>query len=101
MAEAGELASRIPLGVNEQLTLLEADEYCFRSGYLRERVARRLATTSLDGAQRSRARAIVIGAVDGRLHTPIAGIARLAGSVADNEMRRALRGRLHAADTGV
>jgi len=101
MAQRGELESRIPRSVDAQLDLLEADVYEFRSGYLRERVARRLAQAPLDFRQRARARAIVLGVVDGRLHTSIAGIARLGRTVADNRLRRELRQRLHSPDDRV
>jgi hypothetical protein len=96
-----DLESMIPRSVDGQLALLEADVFDFRTGYLRERVARRLAQAPLDAGQRARARAIVLGVVDGRLHTPIAGISRLGRAVADNRLRRELRDRLHAANDRV
>jgi hypothetical protein len=85
----------------EGLAFLEEDPYRFRSGYARERVARALARAPLDDARRARARALVLSVVDGERCTPHPGISRLAGAVADNQLRRQLRARLHSADGAV
>jgi hypothetical protein len=90
-----------PDAADRALAFLETDAFVFRSGYERNRVARMLAHAHLDEAQRARARAIAIGCVDGRLHTPHPGAGRLAGAVANNELRVALRARLHARDAAV
>ena len=71
------------------------DPYFFRSGYARERVARRLAHADLTPTQMSRARVVVLSTVDGRRHCPLPGVGKLAGAVADNSLRRELRKRLH------
>ena len=84
--------------IHYALAFLELDLYFFRSGYLREKVARHLARYELTDEQRTRARVLVLDCVDGRKHTPIAGIAHLAGATANNAMRRALRERLHSND---
>jgi hypothetical protein len=100
-----ELADRLSGGdteaVEEGLAFLERDPYFFRSGYYRERVARRLAKVELTPAQRSRARAVVLGTVDGDRHCPHPGVGRLARAVADNPMRRQLRSRLRHPDGAV
>jgi hypothetical protein len=80
--------------VLEAIVFLERDPYFFRSGYARERIARRLASVHLTAEQRFRARAIVVRTVDGDLHCPQPGIGRLAHAVADNSLRRELRARL-------
>jgi hypothetical protein len=100
-----ELAVRLergePEAIDAALTFLERDPYFFRSGYARERVARRLARVELTPAQKVRARAVVLSSVDGERHCPQPGLGRLAGAVADNSLRRELRARLHARDTDV
>lgn len=93
---AGDLAA-----VQVGLTVLEADPYFFRSGYLRNRIARCLARAPLQPADRARARRIVIQSVE-RGH-PVGGpaLAHLARGVADNGTRRSLRALLHADDPAV
>ena len=90
-----------PEAIEAALTFLERDPYFFRSGYARERVARRLARVELTPAQKGRARALVLSSVDGRHHCPQPGLGRLARAVADNPLRRELRARLHHRDTAV
>ena len=87
--------------IEAALTFLERDPYFFRSGYGRERIARRLAQVELTPAQKMRARAVVLGTVDGRCHCPLPGAGRLARAVADNSLRRELRGRLRHPDKRV
>jgi hypothetical protein len=83
------------------LAYLEADPYYFRSGYARCRLAGRLSAVKLAEPQSTRARDVVLKVVDGELHCGQPGLGRLARSVADNELRRALRRRLHSPDRGV
>jgi hypothetical protein len=87
--------------VDEALDFLERDPFFFRSGYARERLARRLASVRLSAAQRLRARAIVLSTIDGERHCPFPGVGKLARAVADNSLRRALRARLHHRDPAV
>jgi hypothetical protein len=44
---------------------------------------------------------LVLAVVDGTAHSGLTGIARLAGSVADNDLRRGLRSRLRSPDAAV
>ena len=90
-----------PESIEAALTFLERDPYFFRSGYARERIARRLAQAELTAAQRVRARTVVLSTVDGERHCPLPGAGRLARAVADNSLRRELRSRLHDPDTAV
>ena len=83
------------------LTFLERDPYFFRSGYARERVARRLAQAELTADQKARARTVVLSTVDGERHCPLSGAGRLARAVSDNSLRRELRARLHDPDPAV
>ena len=87
--------------VEDALTFLEQDPYFFRSGYARERVARRLARMELTPHQQVRARQLVVSTVDGDRHCPQPGIGKLARAVADNPLRRELRSRLHHHDAAV
>jgi hypothetical protein len=87
-----------PEAIEEALTFLERDPFFFRSGYARERIARRLAHCDLTPAQKARARSLVVSTVDGLRHCPMPGLGKLAGAVADNSLRRELRGRLHHQD---
>src|SRR3954449_7719073 len=101
----GELGLRLDCGqpeaIEAALDFLERDPYFFRSGYARERLARRLAHTKLTEAQKTRARAVVLTTVDGQRHCPLPGVGKLAGAFADNSLRRDLRGRLHNRNTGL
>jgi hypothetical protein len=90
-----------PESIEVALTFLERDPYFFRSGYARDRIARRLAQAELTAAQRVRARTVVLSTVDGQRHCPLPGAGRLARAVADNPLRRVLRARLHDPDTAV
>jgi hypothetical protein len=94
----GSLSRGEPASIEEALAFLEADPYFFRSGYARERVARRLARADLTLQQRARARMVLLSTVDGRRHCPHPGAGRLARTVADNTLRRELRSRLHHPD---
>jgi hypothetical protein len=100
-----ELRQRMDAGddgaVDDALEFLERDPYFFRSGYARERVARMLAKVPLSSGQRRRAREVVVSTIDGHRHCPLPGLGKLAGAVADNELRRQVRARLHSADPAV
>jgi hypothetical protein len=102
VAELGvRLARGEPDSIEAALAFLERDPYFFRSGYARERVARRLARLELTVADKTRARALVLSTVDGHRHCPQPGIGRLARAAADNRLRRELRVRLHHLDAAV
>ncbi|MFL5929134.1 MAG: hypothetical protein ACJ77E_19560 [Gaiellaceae bacterium] len=102
VVELGErLAAGEPAAIEEALTFLERDPYFFRSGYARERVARRLARAQLTPEQKIRARAVVLSSVDGQRFCPPPGVGKLARGVADNSLRRELRARLHHPDRAV
>jgi hypothetical protein len=102
VAEIGtRVADGDPEAVEAALDFLERDPYFFRSGYARERLARRLAHTELTGAQKTRARAVVLTTVDGQRHCPLPGVGKLAGAFADNSLRRDLRERLHNRNTAL
>ena len=87
--------------VTAALSYLEIDPYYFRSGYARDRLTRRLSHARLTAADADRARAHVLAVVDGQRHCGTPSLGRLARSVADNALRRALRARLHRTDPAV
>ena len=62
------------------------------------KLARSLAQASLPDADRARARRYVLDAVAGRKHCNQRELGQLAGAVANNELRAALRAQLHASD---
>ncbi len=95
------LAEGDPTAGAEALDYLDADPYYFRSGYARDRLAGRLSQVALSAADRIRARRFVVSCVDGERHCSRPGLGRLARSVADNPLRRALRARLHSLDPAV
>ena len=74
----GRLSRGDPESIEAALAFLERDPYFFRSGYARERVARRLAHAELTPAQKVRARTVVLSTVDGQRHCPLPGIGKLA-----------------------
>jgi hypothetical protein len=84
--------------VDAALTYLKLDPYYMGSGYARSRLCLRLARQRLNADDQSRARRLVLGAVDGVTHCAQPAIGRLAASVANNELRRELRIRLHSSD---
>jgi hypothetical protein len=85
----------------QAFAFLELDAYFFRSGYERARLVRAMSSAPMSAQQRARARAYVVACADGNLHCDLRALAMLADHVADNELRRALRARLHAADEAV
>ena len=87
--------------VAQALAYLEADPYYFRSGYARAKLARSLAQASLSDRDRERARRYVLEAVVGTKHCNQHELAQLAGGVANNELRAALRAQLHASDHSI
>lgn len=85
--------------VEDAIALLEADPWCFRSGYAKGRLMRQVRRIELTGSQRARLVGVVLHAVDAgaRLEFPetIALAQRLGGA----ELRRGLRERLHGDDS--
>ena len=86
--------------VDEVLTYLELDPYYYWSGFARTRMARRLAHARLDAIQKERGRRYVLACITGAKHCG-QGLRPLAGAVADNATRRAVRAQLHSPDERV
>nr|KEP24115.1 hypothetical protein DA06_23305 [Georgenia sp. SUBG003] len=77
---------RAPHGADDALTFLEADPWCFRSGYAKERLLRALGTAEFTEAQRRRGAAVVRSYVlgpDRREFRPVGELAR----ALDDEVR--------------
>jgi hypothetical protein len=92
------LARRETSAIDAALAYLEADPWSFRSGYAKQRLVRRLAGQHLSPAQRSRANALILRAVDHGTFGAGREWGRIARRFADNATRRALRARLDARD---
>ncbi|HEY4188973.1 MAG TPA: hypothetical protein VGM28_01010 [Candidatus Limnocylindrales bacterium] len=80
---------------------LEADVYCFRSGYEKGYVADTLKGVTHDGAVADRLRIVVLAVVDGYDRREFRAYVRLARSVDSPELQAALEARLGAASPTV
>jgi hypothetical protein len=87
-----------PTWVDPALTFLEADLYFFGSGHRKQKLLRRLARMQLTSAQRVRICALLLRAVDAGTTGNNADGRKVARRHVNNELRRALRVRLHSAD---
>lgn len=86
-----------PHGVNDALTFLEADPWCFRSGYAKERLLDALGHVELDAEQRRRGAGVVRGWVRGPDRREFRRVGRLARPLAD-DVRAFLEETTRAAD---
>ena len=86
--------------VDPALVFLEADPWCFRSGYVKEALLRLLPRHSLSDDQIVRVEGILLHAVDVGGRREFRFQCRLARHVARPELRRALLERLHGPDAG-
>jgi hypothetical protein len=89
-----------PDAVDRALTFLEADPWCYRSGYAKQTLLRLLRQVQLTPEQTRRARRIVLQAVDVGDRREFRESCRLGRKLADDEMRSALLDRLRSADPG-
>ncbi len=87
--------------VDPALTFLEADPWCFRSGYAKETILRLLPRHSLSNDQVARVERVLLHGVDVGDRREFRFHCRLARHVATPEFRRALFERLHGTDVGV
>ena len=86
--------------VEDALTFLEVDPWCFRSGYAKN-VLRRLKRVSFSAEQAVRLRAVVVHAIEVGDRREFRGCCRLARQVADPAFRVAVLARLRSGDRGV
>jgi hypothetical protein len=90
-----------PAAVEMAVLFLEADPWFFRSGYVKERLLRRLARLDHADAIKDRLRAILIAAVDGRDRREFRRCCRLARAVSDPSLHAALEQRGLAPNAGI
>ena len=87
--------------IDSALAFLEADPWCFRSGYVKETLLRLLTRHSLSDDHAMRVARILLNGVDVGDRREFWFQCRLARHVASPALRRALFERLHGSDRGV
>jgi hypothetical protein len=87
--------------VEDALTFLEVDPWCFRSGYAKETILRRLKRVTFSAEQAVRLRAVVLHTIEVGDRREFRGYCRLAPKVADPAFRGAVLARLRSKDRGV
>jgi hypothetical protein len=86
-------------GLEPVLRFLEADPWCFRSGYVKADVIPSLTRVALDESEKARLRAVVMNFVDcAKPRRELHSYVNLARAIANSELRAALIGRLESAD---
>ena len=88
-------------GVEPAITFLEADPWCFRSGYVKADILRSLVRCPLTTDQAARLRQVVLYVVDRRDRREFRRYCRLAQIVDSEDLRRGLVARLRSGDRGV
>lgn len=86
--------------VEPAIGFLEADPWCFRSGYAKETILRFLPRATPTEEQAERLRVVVLRAVDVGDRREFRGYSRLARHVVDDALRSELLGRLRSGDPG-
>ena len=89
-----ERAPHDPAAVETLVRFLEADVYCFRSGYLKADVCDAIKRLELDPPTTRRLRAVVLAVVDSWDRREFRAYCRLARAVDGEDLRAALRDRL-------
>ncbi len=87
--------------VDEALTFLEADPWCFRSGYVKEDILRRVQRVPFAKEHEDRLRNVLVHAVDVGNRREFKWYCRLARRLDNPELRKALLERLASTDPGV
>lgn len=87
--------------VETAIRFLEADPMCYRSGYLKEKIAHYICRPPLDGDQRARLREVALALVERRNTREFAEYCRLAARLDDPALRSALMERLDHPDPKV
>ena len=100
-ADVARLRGGDPGAVEPALVFLEADPWCFRSGYAKETVLALLPRHELSADQRERVEAIMLRAVDVGDRREFRGHRRLARAHGGPRLREELRRRLGSDDPGV
>ena len=97
-ADLERLRTADPVAIEPAITFLEADPWCFRSGYAKETILRFLPRAKLTEGQAKRLRVVVLHAVDVGDRREFRGYSRLARRVVDDVLRSELLDRLRSAD---
>ena len=103
--ETGEAIARLRKGSRDDvewaLTFLEADPWCFRSGYLKEQLLRHLPRLELTTEERDRLIAVLMRHIDAGDRREFRSTCRAARRLDGPDIRAAVRQRLLAGDRGV
>ncbi|HEY1778309.1 MAG TPA: hypothetical protein VGG41_19290 [Solirubrobacteraceae bacterium] len=100
-ADVRRLATGEHDAVEPALVFLEADPWCFRSGYVKDELMRLLARHELTDSERDRLESVLLRVVDAGDRREFRRSCKLASRVRTPNLRRELRGRLDAHDRGV
>ena len=90
-----------PTELDGALLFLEVDPWCFRSGYVKERIAQLLTRHELSPGQRERFERVLVHLVDVGDRREFAEFCRLARRAPTQRLRAELRARLRSTDEGV
>lgn len=100
-----ELLREIPNGsdqaIDEAIIFLEADPWCFRSGYVKAAIVRRLGSRAIGADNQRRLRSVIMQVIDAGDRREFRWYARLARRLDSAELREALIQRLTSAEPGV
>ncbi len=87
--------------IDEAITFLEADPWCFRSGYVKAAVVRRLGSIAIGDDNQRRLRKVIMQVIDAGDRREFRWYARLGRRLDGVELREALIQRLASAEPGV
>ncbi|GAB4572770.1 MAG: hypothetical protein Kow0077_13180 [Anaerolineae bacterium] len=88
-------------GLEDVLAFLEADPWCFRSGYARQTALRAITRVPLSPRATARLQRVVLNAIDGRDRREFRWYCRLARRVLSPDFIAAIEARLESPDDGV
>lgn len=100
-AEVRSLAGGEHDAVEPALAFLEADPWCFRSGYVKDELMRLLARHELTMSERERLESVLLRAVDAGDRREFRRSCKLAARIRTPHLRRELRRRIDAEDRGI
>jgi len=87
--------------IDEAITFLEADPWCFRSGYVKAAIVRRLGSMAIGDDNQRRLRKVIMQVIDAGDRREFRWYARLGRRLDGVELREALIQRLASAEPGV
>lgn len=95
------LAAGHQRAIEEAIGFLEADPWCFRSGYEKQNLIRHLKRAALSEVQRERLGGVVLAAVDGRDRAEFRHYCRLGCAVWSDALDEAVALRMESPDRGI